>query len=120
MEIEDVIKNIKSAIRNIAETENAHAKGEFKKTSNQIWKAASNIEYVLFLLALRNPKENINLSWKTPQLKGGKIQSNLVILKNSLEETIKILETKDLELAYRKMWIIRGQLFKIQDFFEKY
>lgn len=94
-------------------------KGEEDKVIQLTWRAASDIEYVLFLFSLKNPEETRGSSWKLPPIKQPEIESLLASTQDLLKEAAKSLEADDQKQAYKKTWLARGQLLRIHDFFEK-
>ena len=119
MQIQKISKTITSALAYIEEAIDKQAEGNEEKVMQLTWRAASDLEYGLFLFSLRHPEENRSSSWKLPPIKQPKIESLLASTQDSLEEAAKSLEADDLKEAHKKMWISRGQLLRIHDFFEK-
>jgi len=93
-------------------------KAEMGELVMLVWKAASDLEYGLFLLSL-NDQETRSSSWKLPQSKHTEIESLLASTRKLLQESSKSLKADDLKEAHKKNWLARGQLFKIHDFYEK-
>ena len=119
MQIQKISKTITSALAYIEEAIDKQAEGNEEKVMQLTWRAASDLEYGLFLFSLRHPEENRSSSWKLPPIKQPKIESLLASTQDSLEEAAKSLEADDLKEAHKNMWIARGQLLRIHDFFEK-
>jgi len=119
MQIQKISKTITSALAYIEEAIDKQAEGNEEKVMQLTWRAASDLEYGLFLFSLRHPEENRSSSWKLPPIKQPKIESLLASTQDSLEEAAKSLEADDLKEAHKKMWIARGQLLRIHDLFEK-
>ncbi len=119
MQIQKISKTATSAWAYIEEAIDKQAEGNEEKVMQLTWRAASDLEYGLFLFSLRHPEETRSSSWKLPPIKQPKIESLLASTQDSLEEAAKSLEADDLKEAHKKMWIARGQLIRIHDFFEK-
>jgi hypothetical protein len=83
-----------------------------------VWRAASDLEYGLFLFSLLDP-ESKRSSWRLPVSKQTEIGSLLVSARKFLQEASKGLKADDLIEAHKKTWLARGQLLKIHDFYEK-
>jgi non-homologous end joining protein Ku len=119
MQTQKISKTVASALAYIKDTIDPQAKGNTEKVMQLTWRAASDLEYGLFLFSLRYPEETRSSSWKLPPIKQPKIDSLLASTQDILEETAKSLEADDLKEAHKKMWIARGQLLRIHDLFEK-
>ena len=119
MQIQKISKTVASALAHIEDAIDPQAEGNEEKVMQLTWRAASDLEYGLFLFSLRYPEEKRSPSWKLPPIKQPKIESLLASTQDSLEEAAKSLEADDLKEAHKKMWLARGQLLRIHDFFEK-
>jgi hypothetical protein len=82
------------------------------------WKAASDLEYGLFLFSLED-SENRSSSWRLSSSKQNEIDSLLVSTRKLLQEASESLRADRLKEAHKKVWLARGQLLKIHDFYEK-
>jgi len=116
MQIQKISKTVASALAYIEDAIDPQAKGNEKKVMQLTWRAASDLEYGLFLFSLKNSESS---SWKLPPIKQPKIDSLLASTQEILEEAAKSLEADNLKEAHKKLWIARGQLLRIHDFFEK-
>ena len=119
MQIQKISKTVASALAYIEDAIVAQAKGNEEKVMQLTWRAASDLEYGLFLFSLRYPEETQSSSWKLPPIKQPKIESLLASTQDLLKEATKNLEADDLKEAHKKAWIARGQLLRIHDFFER-
>ena len=118
MQIQKISKTVTSALAYIEDAINPQAKGNEEKVMQLTWRAASDLEYGLFLFSLESPEET-RTSWKLPPIKQPKIESLLASTQDLLKEATKSLEADNLKEAHKKVWIARGQLLRIHDFFEK-
>jgi len=119
MQIQKISKTVTSALAYIEDAILAQAEGNEEKVMQLTWRAASDLEYGLFLFSLRHPEETRSSSWKLPPIKQPKIESLLASTQDLLKEATKSLEADNLKEAHKKTWIARGQLLRIHDFFEK-
>jgi len=119
MQIQKISKTVASALAYIEDAILAQAEGNEEKVMQLTWRAASDLEYGLFLFSLKCPEETRSSSWKLPPMKQSKIDSLLASTQDILEEAAKSLEADDLKEAHKKLWIARGQLLRIHNFFEK-
>ena len=119
MRIQKISKTVTSASAYIEDAVDQQAGGNEEEAMQLTWRAASDIEYGLFLFALNYREKKRSSSWKLPPIKQPKTKSLLTSTKDILKEATKSLEANDLKEAYKKMWIARGQLLRIHDFFEK-
>jgi hypothetical protein len=83
-----------------------------------VWRAASDLEYGLFLFSLKDP-ETTSSTWKLHSSEQTEIKSLLVSARKLLQETSENLKADELKEAHEKTWLARGQLLKIHDFYEK-
>jgi hypothetical protein len=85
---------------------------------NNVWKAASDIEYSIFLIALS--RENGNDEWKKQWKvsRDGEIAATLLTAKDLLRKAVEALNS-DEEEAYRKAWFARGYVLDIQSRLDK-
>jgi hypothetical protein len=118
MQLQKLSKTVTSALAYIEDAILAQAEGNEEKVTQLTWRAASDIEYGLFIFSLKHSK-NPSSSWKLPKIKQPKIEFLLAATQDILEEATKSLEAEAIEEAHKKMWIARGQLLRIHDFFEK-
>jgi len=119
MQTQKISKTVTTALAYLEDAIDQQAKGNEKEVMQLSWRAASDLEYVLFLFSLESPEETRSSSWKLPPIKQPKIDSLLIAVQDLLKEATKSLEADDLKEAHKKMWKARGQLLKIHDFFEK-
>ena len=119
MQTQKLSKTVTSALAYIEDAIDIQTKGNEEKVMQLTWRAASDLEYGLFLFSLRNPEETRSSSWKLPPIKQPKIESMLASTQDLLKEATKNVEADNLKEAHKKMWIARGQLLRVHDFFEK-
>ena len=119
MQIQKISKTVTSASAYIEDAIDPQAKGNRETVMQLTWRAASNLEYALFLFSLKAPEETRSSSWKLPKIEQPKIESLLASTQNLLKEAAKSLEADNLKKAHKKVWIARGQLLRIHDLFEK-
>ena len=119
MQIQKISKTVTSALAYIEDAIVAQAEGNEEKVMQLTWRAASDLEYGLFLFSLRYPEETQSSSWKLPPIKQPKIESLLASTQDLLKEVAESLEADDHKEAHKKTWIARGQLLRIHDLFEK-
>jgi hypothetical protein len=118
MQIQKISKTVTSALAYIEDAILAQAEGNEEKVMQLTWRAASDLEYGLFLFSLKHSDKR-SISWKLPPIKQLKTESLLSSTQDLLEEAAKSLEADDVNEAHKKMWTARGQLLRIHDFFEK-
>jgi len=118
MHKEKIVKAVDSAMAYLINAVDSHTKGNEEKVVNLTWKASSDLEYALFLFAFESPKKILKSSWKLSS-KQTDIESILVFTLKTLKEAVKNLDRDDLDEAYKKTWISKGQLLKIHELFEK-
>jgi len=120
MKREKIFEAITSAIAYLEDSMVALIKNDEKKVAPFAWRAASDLEYVLFLFSLMHQDETESLSWKlNPKAKELEIEPLLVSAQDLLKEAKNSFEADELHKAHKKTWIARGQLLKVQDLLEK-
>jgi hypothetical protein len=119
MRTQKLFNTITSALKYIESSIDIHSKGKQEMVIHLTWRAASELEYGLFLFSFRHPENAESLSWKLPSIKQPKIESLLASTQELLIEATQSLEADDLEEAYKKTWIAKGQLLRVHDSFEK-
>ena len=119
MQTQKISKTITSALAYLRDAADAYTKGDEDKVMQLTWRASSDLEYGLFLFALKNQEENRSTSWKLPATKQTKIELLLNTTQDNLEEAANSLESENLEEAYKRMWTVKGQLLRVHDLFEK-
>jgi len=119
MQTQKISKTVTSALAYIEDAILAQAEGNEEKVMQLTWRAASDLEYGLFLFSLKDPEETRSSSWKLPPIKQPKIEFLLAATQDILEEAAKSLEADDLKETHKKVWIARGQLLRIHNLFEK-
>ena len=119
MSIKKTLMAVTSAVTYLEDAVDAQAKGDENKLIQLTWSAASDLEYGLFLFTLKSLKETRTSSWRLPASKQPEIESLLASAKDLLKEAANSIEADNQKEAYKKMWIARGQLLRIHDFFEK-
>jgi hypothetical protein len=118
MQTQKISKTITSALVYIEDAIDKQAKGNEEKVMQLTWRAASDLEYILFIFSLKQPEETRN-SWKLPPTKQPKIESLLSSTQELLQEAKKNVEVDNLKEGHKKVWVARGQLLRIHDIFEK-
>jgi hypothetical protein len=116
---EKISRAVTSALTYIEEAIEAHTKSDEKNVIQLTWKAASDLEYVLFLFSIMHKDEKRNSSRKLPSSKQLEIESLLTSVQSLLKEAIEHLEADDLNETHKKTWIAKGQLLRLHDFFWK-
>lgn len=119
MQEQKISKTITSALAYIEDAIDSQDKGNEEEVIQLTWRAASDLEYMLFLFSLRHTEKNRNKSWKLPPSKQPKTESLLESTQELLKEATKHVEAEDFKKVHKKVWIARGQLLRIHDMFEK-
>ena len=113
-------KAITSAVSNLEHSLQALLKRDEEGLLNYVWRAAADSEYALFLLFIIHKKIVERSSWNSSfHQKKVEVGPSLVCARDNLKEAKKNIEANDLNNAYKKTWLARGYLLKVQDLFEK-
>jgi hypothetical protein len=120
MKQENILKAITSAIAYLEDSTDALAKKDEKKVVHFAWRAASELEYALFLFSFTRQDETESSSWKLdPHSKQLEIGPLLISAQDLLKEAKNSFEADELHEAHKKTWIARDNLLKVHDSFEK-
>lgn len=120
MKTEKILGAITSAMSHLEDSVEAFAKRDETKVMNNVWQAAADLEYALFLFSLKHQDETKRSSWKLdPHSKQVEIEPILMSTKDLLETAKGNIKTKNLLEAHKKAWIARGHLLRIHEAFEK-
>lgn len=120
MKHENILEAIKSAMAQLENSVEALVKKDETKVVYFTWRAASDLEYALFLFSLMHQDETDSSSWKlNPQSKQVEIGPLLASAQDLLKEAKNSFETNDIYEAYKKTWMARGHLLRLHDFLEK-
>ncbi len=120
MTLDKILVAIDSSISHLEDSIAASGKDKETEVMNDVWQAAADLEYALFLFSLIHQDETKPSSWKTnPRSKQAEINTLLVTTKDLLKTAKESLKTKNPFEAYKRTWIARGHLLRIHDAFEK-
>lgn len=120
MKQENIFNAIMTSMACLEESMMALARKDEKKVKHFTWRAASDLEYALFLFSLMHQDEKEWRSWKLdPKSRQLGIQPLLVSAQHLLEEARDSLEAGKVHEAHKRTWKARGQLLKVHDLFEK-
>jgi len=120
MKQENIFKAITSAIAHLEDSMEALVKRDEKKVAHFAWRAASDLEYALFLFSLTHQDETESSSWKlNPKSKQVEIGPLLISAQDLLKEAKNSFEADELHEAHKKTWMARGQLLRVHDLLEK-
>ena len=120
MKQKNILKAITSAIAHLEDSMEALVKKDEKKVMHFTWRAASDLEYALFLFALLHQDETKSSSWKLdPRSKQLEIGPSLISAQDLLKEAKNSFEADDIHEAHKKTWMARGHLLMFHDFLEK-
>ena len=117
---EKITKAVQSAIRYLENSRKSITENNENALVNHVWKASAELEYALFLFSILQQNENQRYLWKV-DLESKQLEVAPVILSTQelLREAKTSFENGDLLEAHKKMWLARGYLLKVQEFFEK-
>ena len=120
MEKENILKAIISAISYLEDSMEFLVEKDEKKGVHFAWRAASDLEYALFLFSLMHQDETESSAWKlNPYSKQPEIVPLLISAQDLLVEAKNSFEADELHEAHKKTWMARGDLLRVHDFLEK-
>ncbi|NIR87567.1 hypothetical protein GWO13_08440 [Candidatus Bathyarchaeota archaeon] len=112
-----IAEAIKSAINHLESSMKALVNRDEKVLASSVWRAAADLEYANFLFSVMQ-NDSDSRSWKL-RSKQVEIGPLLVSAQDLLRETESGLEVSDFHEAYKKTWMARGYLLKVQEILGK-
>ena len=120
MEQEKLTGAVASAMGYLENSMKLMSKGKDEDVSTLVWRAAADLEYALFLFSIMNQNESQSSSWKLGlRFKEFEAESVLASARDLLEAGESKIEAGELREAHKEVWMARGYLLKLQEFFEK-
>lgn len=110
---EELKELLASAIRELEESAKALASMDDKALTGKVWKAASDVEYAIFLMSLlrREPEDEWKRNWRLST--DVDVETTLITAQNLLRQAAADVDSKG-EEAYRKAWLARGHILNVQ------
>lgn len=114
MREEELATLLREAINQLEEAIEAFVNKEERTLSIRVWKAASDVEYATFLMALSisNEDNGWKKQWKTSR--DVDVGAALLTSQDLLREAVEALNS-DREKAYKKAWFARGHILDVQN-----
>lgn len=113
------MKAIKSAINHLESSMKALVNENEKEVADSVWRASADLEYANFLFFITQDEPETR-SWKLDsRSKQGEIGPFLVSAQDLLKEAESSLDVNEPHDAYKKTWMARGYLLKVQGKMEK-
>ena len=120
MRLEKLTGAIVSARGHLEDSMKVVSKGSDEDVSGIVWRAAADLEYALFLFSIMHQGESGSSSWKLGlRSKDVEVDSVLASTRDLLEEAESKIEAGELREAHQEIWMARGYLLRLQEFFEK-
>ena len=120
MRLEKLTGAIVSARGHLEDSMKVVSKGSDEDVSGIVWRAAADLEYALFLFSIIHQGESGSSSWKLGlRSKDVEVDSVLASTRDLLEEAESKIEAGELREAHQEIWMARGYLLRLQEFFEK-
>jgi len=114
-----IIEAIKSAINHLESSMKALVNRDENGVADSVWRAAANLEYANFLFSIIHGEPE-SRSWKL-ELRSKQVEIGPLLMsaQDLLREAQSGLDTSELHEAYKKTWMARGYLLKVQGILEK-
>ena len=117
---EKIATAIISAMGSLNSSIEAYGKKDEKQMTGFVWRAVAELEYALFFLSIQHQGEIETSSWKmSSQSKEFEVEPALSSAKNLLKGAKSSVEANDFLEAYKKTWLARNHLLKVQEVLEK-
>jgi len=115
-----IIEAIKSAIKHVESSMKALVNRDKNEVADSVWQAAADLEYANFLFSIIMQDESESSSWKLDtRSKQVEIGPLLMSAQNLLRNAESGLDVGELRETYKKTWMARGYLLKVQGILEK-
>jgi len=115
-----IIEAIKSAINHLESSMKALVNRDKNEVADSVWRAAADLEYANFLFSIIIQDESESSSWKLDtRSKQVEIGPLLMSAQDLLRDAEKGLGVGELRETYKKTWMARGYLLKVQGILEK-
>ncbi len=117
---EKILGTITSALGHLEDSVDALTKGDEPTVENNVWHAAADLEYALFLFSLKDKDATRRSSWKLDaHAKQDEIEPLLMRTKDLLKTSKQGIKEGNFLEAHKNAWMARGYLLKVHDAFEK-
>jgi len=117
---EKITVAVTSAMNSLNNSIEAYGEKDEKQVAGFVWRAVAELEYALFLLSIQHQGEIETSSWKTSShSKEVEIEPTLSSARDLLKEAKSNIEASDVHEAYKKTWMARNHLLKVQEALEK-
>jgi len=114
-----IIEVIRSAISHLESSMKALVNRDENGVVDLVWRAAADLEYANFLFSVTHGEPE-SRSWKLDlRSKQVEIGPLLVSAQDMLKEAQRGLDSSELHEAYKKTWMARGYLLRVQGILEK-
>jgi len=115
-----IIEAIKSAIKHVESSMKALVNRDKNGVADSVWRAAADLEYANFLFSIVIQGESESSSWKLDlRSKQVEIRPLLMSAQDLLRDAESGLGVSELREAYKKTWMARGYLLKVQGILER-
>lgn len=117
---EKIASTIESAINHLENSVKALVKKDEEGAVSTVWRAASDLEYALFLFSIthqeefKSPSQKLDLDSRQVD-----IGPALILAQDLLREAKGSVVVGELHEARRKTWLARGHILRLQETFEK-
>ena len=116
---QEIAEAVKSAINHLESSMKALVNRDKSRVADSVWRAAADLEYANFLFSIMQD-ESKRRSWKLDlRSKQVEIGPLLVSAQDLLREAESGLSLSELHEVYKKTWMARGYLLKVQEILEK-
>ena len=117
MAVNDKIsKALKSAINHLEDSISTLKNKDENSFADAVWHVAAELEYALFLFSVTLQNEKDKSGWRiNPKRKKYEVGQTLVTVQSLLNEAEKHMESKKLLDAYKKTYIARHHILKVQE-----
>jgi len=117
---EKIVGSIASAVEHLEKSMGALVKKDEGSMESSVWRAASDVEYSLFLFSLTQGEEPESSSGRSDlPSRQAEIGPILMLAQDLLKEAMGTIDAGDLREARKKTWAARVHLLKARELIEK-
>jgi len=117
---EKITKAVQSAHEYLENSRKSITENNENALVDQVWKASAELEYALFLFSVLRQEDHQTHPWKVDlESKQIEVAPTITSTQELLREAKTSFEKGDLPEAHKNVWVARGYLLKVQEFFEK-
>lgn len=115
-----ILNTLKSAATHVNNSVQATDDEDENLIEDGVWHTAADLEYALFLFNIIVEDDIDKSGWKpNPKFKTGEVEPPLIKVKELLHQAEQHMENQKVLDAYKKAYVARSHLLKLQKYYTK-